>query len=1100
MASPFRSHPRIAAIVASTIAAGAVTPTLSVHAQPARTIAQPATAATAPLIAPSVYASLPWRYIGPEGNRFTSAVSIPGDPSTYYVGAASGGIYKTTDGGVNWSAIFDDQPVQSIGALAIAKSDPNIVWAGTGEAHIRSHISIGQGVYKSLDAGKTWSLMGLEKTGRIARMVVHPTDPNIVLACALGTAYGPQPERGVFRSTDGGATWTKTLFVDEKTGCSDLAMDPRNPRVMFAGMWQIEIHTWGRESGGPGSGLFVTRDGGVTWKRLQGRGLPTKPVGKVALAIAPSNPDRIFALIETGDGVPWNGEATESGQLWRSDDGGDNWQLINRDRNVMGRAHYYSRSVVNPDNENELYFLTASFAKSIDGGRTLTTLARNEAPGGDHHDMWIDPTNGQRMIVAHDQGLSISTNRGKTWFRQRLTNAQIYHVTVDNEIPYNVLGNKQDEPSYRGPSNSRIFGAGGAASANNGVIPRGMWHSVGGGESGWATPDPKNSKLIWSTASGSGMVGGIVVRFEEDRRQFRNVEVWPQQLNGVPADHKYRFVWDAPLQISPHDNNTIYTGSQHVHRTQNGGQSWEVISPDLTLNDKSRQQSSGGLTPDNIGVEYSGVVYGLAESPKTKGEIWAGTNDGQLQVTRDNGATWTNLTKNIPNLPAWGSLRSVVPSRHVAGTTYLTVDFHQENNRDPFVYRTTDYGKTWKSITTGLPRNMISYAKVIAEDPVRKGLLYLGTESAIFVSFDDGDSWQPLQNNLPHAPVSGIVVQEHFSDLVISTYGRGFWIMDDITPLRELTPAALAQPVNFFAPRAAYRFRPITPTSTSYDDPTVGTNPAYGASLTYYLKAPVSGGVSMTIADAKGTVVRSMRGTNTAGLNRVHWDLRYDPSAEFRLFTSPMYAPHIVAGPEGRVAPGTSQLSILAPPGMYTVTLKAGGVEQTQKVEVRKDPNSGGTEGDITTQTAALLALRTQLNTAADAVRRVESVRVQLEAVARTVDDAALKKAGADLGNQLVDAEMQLVDLRQTGGGQDGVRFGSRLVSKMGYLSNGIAASDFRPTDQHDEVRALLGQELTAALRRIDALLGAELERFNTLLRSRSIPNIITPTAKPIGM
>ncbi len=1062
------------------------------------TPAGPPTATAA--IAPEVYGALPWRYIGPEGNRFTSAAGIPGDPSTYYVGAASGGIYKTTDGGVNWSAIFDDQPVQSIGALAIAKSDPNVVWAGTGEAHIRSHISIGQGVYKSLDAGMSWSLMGLEKTGRIARMVIHPTNPEVVLACALGTAYGPQPERGVFRSTDGGATWTKTLFVDEKTGCSDLAMDPRNPRVLFAGMWQIEIHTWGRASGGPGSGLFMSRDGGVTWKRLAGKGLPTKPVGKVALAIAPSNPDRIFALIETGDGVPWNGEATESGQLWRSDDGGENWQLINRDRNVMGRAHYYSRSVVNPDNENELYFLTASFAKSIDGGRTLNTLARSEAPGGDHHDMWIDPTNGYRMIVAHDQGLSISTNRGKTWFRQRLTNAQIYHVTVDNEIPYNVLGNKQDEPSYRGPSNSRIFGGGGAASANNGIIPRGMWHSVGGGESGWATPDPTNSKLIWSTASGSGMVGGIVVRFEEDRRQFRNVEVWPQQLNGVPADHKYRFVWDAPLHISPHDHNTIYTGSQHVHRTRNGGQSWEVISPDLTLNDKSRQQSSGGLTPDNIGVEYSGVVYGLQESPKSKGEIWAGTNDGQLQLSRDDGATWTNLTKNIPNLPAWGSLRSVVPSRHVAGTTYLTVDFHQENNRDPFVYRTTDFGKTWKSITTGLPRNMISYAKVIAEDPVRKGLLYLGTESAIFVSFDDGDTWQPLQNNLPHAPVSGIVVQEHFSDLVISTYGRGFWIMDDITPLRELTPAALAQPVNFFAPRAAYRFRPITPTSTTYDDPTVGQNPAYGASLTYYLKAPVAGGVTMSIADAAGTVVRTMRGSNAAGLNRVHWDLRYDPSSEFRLQTSPMYAAHIAPGPEGRVAPGTSQLSILAPPGMYTVTLRAGTVTQSQKVEVRKDPNSGGTEGDIAAQTTALLALRTQLNTAADAVRRIESVRVQLEAVARTVDDAAIRKASGDLGAQLIDAEMNLVDLRQTGGGQDGVRFGSKLVSKLGYLATGMASGDFRPTDQHDEVRTLLGDQLRSALQRIDALLGTELERFNSLLRTRSIPNIIAPTPKPIGM
>lgn len=1084
---------RATSVVAATSVLTMSTASL-LHAQGAATRA----AATAPIaasIAPDVYKSLPWRFIGPEGNRFTSAVGIPGDPSTYYVGAASGGIYKTTDGGVHWASLFDEQPVQSIGSLAIAKSDPNVVWAGTGEAHIRSHISIGQGVYRTLDAGKSWSLMGLEKTGRIGRVVIHPTNPDIVMVCALGTAYGPQPERGIFRTTDGGTTWTKTLFVDENTGCSDIVMDPRNPRIVYAGMWQLVIHTWGRESGGPGSGLFMSRDGGMTWKRQTGRGLPTKPVGKVTLAIAPSNPDRVFALIETGDGVPWKGEATESGQLWRTDDAGDSWRMITADRNAMGRAHYYSRMAVSTDNENETYFLTASFSKSIDGGRTITVLTRGDAPGGDHHDIWIDPTNASRMIVAHDQGVSISTTRGKTWFRQRLNNAQIYHVTVDNEIPYNVLGNKQDEPSYRGPSNSRLEGFGGG-----GVIPRAMWHSVGGGESGWATPDPTNSKLIWSTASGSGMVGGIVVRFEEDRRQFRNVEVWPQQLNGPPADLKYRFVWDAPLLISPHDHNTLYTGSQYVHRTQDGGQSWQVISPDLTLNDKSKMQSSGGLTADNIGVEYSGVVYGIAESPRDKGAIWAGTNDGQLQLTRDNGATWTNLTKNIPGLPVWGSFRSIVPSKYDASTTYITVDFHQENNRDPFVYRTTDYGKTWRAITNGLPRNMVSYAKIIHEDPVRKGLLYLGTESAIYVSFDDGDSWQPLQNNLPHAPVSGIVVQEHFNDLVISTYGRGFWIMDDITPLRELSAATMAKPVNFFAPRAAYRFRPITAPSTTYDDPTVGDNPKYGASLTYYLKTAVTGPVTLTVTDAKGVFVRTLSGSNAAGLNRMYWDLRYEPSAEVRLRTAPMYAPELAPSPDGRVAPGTNQLSILAPPGTYTVTLRAGGVEQSQKLEVRKDPNSGGTEGDIAAQTAALLALRTSLNQAADAVHRVESVRVQLDAIVRTVDDAALRKASVDLGAKLVEAEMDIVDLRQTGTGQDGVRFGSKLISKLGYLSGGIAASDYKPTNQHDEVRTILVEELRKDLQRIDGLLGAELDRLNALLKSRSVPNVIVPTPKPIGL
>ena len=1054
-------------------------------------LAQTATAAAT--IPSSIFGQLHWRTIGPEGNRFTSAVGIPGDPLTYYVGAASGGIWKTTDGGVHWTSIFDAYPVQSIGSLAIARSDPNVVWAGTGEAHIRSHISIGQGIYKSLDAGRTWTLMGLEKTGRIARVVVHPTNPDVVLACALGTAYGPQQERGVYRTTDGGATWTRVLFVDENTGCSDLAMDARNPRVLFAGMWQIEIRTWGRTSGGPGGGLFISRDGGVSWTRQVGHGLPLKPVGKVALGLSASNPDRVFVMMETGDGVPWEGKETESGQLWRSDDNGAEWTMVSRDRNAMGRAHYYSRMAVATDDPDEAYFLTASFARTIDGGATITVLQRSEAPGGDHHDIWIDPTNAARMIVAHDQGLSISQNRGKTWFRQRLSNAQIYHVTVDNEIPYNVLGNKQDEPSYRGPSNSRVQGFGGDAG-----ISRGMWHSVGGGESGWATPDPTNSKLIWSTASGSGMVGGIVVRFEEDRRQFRNVEVWPQQSNGPAEGVKYRFVWDAPLLISPHDHNTLYTGSQHVHRTTDGGQSWQVVSPDLTLADRSRMGSSGGLTPDNIGVEYAGVVYGIAESPITKGTIWVGTNDGQVQLTRDNGATWTNLTRNIIGLPVWGSVRSIAASRYDAATAYLTVDFHQMNNRDPFIYRTTDYGRTWKLIVNGIPKSNLSYARMILEDPVRRGLLYAGTENAIYVSFDAGDTWQPLQNDLPRAPVSGIVVQEHFSDLVISTYGRGFWIMDDITPLRNVTPAVLASEVALLPIRDAYRFRPITAPSTTYDDPTTGENPRYGASINYWLKSPVTGGVQAAILDDKGAVIRTITGTNVAGVNRIYWDLPHEPTTEVRLLTSPMYADHIVPGPQGRAAPGTSRLSILAAPGKYSVRITAGAVEQSQPLLVRKDPNSGATEAEIAEQNRAMVAIGRDLNAAADAVQRVESARVQLDGIIRAVDDSTVRRAARTLAQQLVALEMNLVDLRQTGQGQDGVRFGSKLIAKLGYLANGMSASDHKPTDQHGEVQVLLNTELRAQLSALDALLNKELAAFNELLKQRGVPNVLVRPRGPV--
>ena len=1034
---------------------------------------------------PDTYSALRWRYIGPEGNRFSAAAGIPGDPSTYYVGAASGGIYKTTDGGVHWQAIFDGHPVQSIGALAVSVSDPNVVWAGTGEGKIRSHISLGQGIYKSTDAGRSWTLMGLEQTGRIPRLVIDPGNPDVVLACALGHAYGPQPERGVFRTADGGKTWTKTLFVDENTGCSDIAMDPHNPRILFAGMWQLEIHTWGRTSGGPGSGLYTSHDGGVTWKKLAGHGLPTRPVGKVAVAISHSNPDRVYALIETGDGIPWEGKATDAGQVFRSDDGGETWRVVSYDHLAMGRPHYYSRMAVAPDDQDEAYFLTASFAKTLDGAETLTQLRRDEAPGGDHHDIWIDPTDANRMIVAHDQGLSISTTRGRTWFKQRLTNAQMYHVTVDNANPYNVLGNKQDEPTYRGPSNSLLA---------NGIIPRAMWHAVGGGESGFATPDPTDPNIVWSSASGSGMVGGIVVRFDEARRQFRNVEVWPDQSNGPAEGVKYRFVWDAPLLISPHDHNTVYTGSQHVHRTTNGGQSWEVISPDLTLNDRSRMGSSGGLTGDNIGVEYAGVVHGLAESPKERGLIWAGTNDGLLHLTRDGGKTWTNVTKNLPNLPAWGSFRSIVASRHDAGTAYVVADFHQVNNRDPFIYKTTDYGRTFRAITNGIPKSMLSYARAICEDPVRRGLLYAGTENAIYVSFDDGENWQPLQTNLPAAPVSWITVQEHFNDLVISTYGRGFWILDDIGPLQQMTPQVLAADAHLFTVRPAYRYRFITAPSTPYDDPTVGANPEYGASINYHLKAAAAGPVTLTVLDAQGEVVRTLKGTGRAGLNRIYWDLRGEPSNEIRMRTNPLVpAPQVRLGPEGWRAPagGGASITILQPPGTYTVKLAVGGRELTQPVVVRKDPNGAGTEADIEAQTKLLVELRRDLNTAVDLLNRIEMVRSQIESLGRVVADAEVTKGGAALNQKLIDLEMQLIDLRITGA-QDGIRFAAKLVSRFGYLANGMSNADFTPTDQQLEVQKLLAERLRGRVADFDAIAAGDLAAFNQILRARNIPNIVS--------
>ncbi len=791
----------------------------------------------APQISSEQLSQLRYRYIGPVGNRVIAAAGIPGDSNVYYAGAASGGIFKSTDGGVHWDPIFDGEPVSSIGSLAIAPSDSNVIWAGTGETFIRSHISVGAGIYKSSDAGKTWSLMGLEKTGRIGRVVIDPRNPEIVLACALGHAYGPQPERGVFRTLDGGKSWEQVLAVDQDTGCSDLAMDPNNPRILFAGMWQLEMHTWNRTSGGPGSGVYKSTDGGATWKRLSGHGLPTPPVGKIAVAIA-RRTSRIYTMIETGDGGPWDGKPTQKGQLWKSDDGGDRWELMSADRQLQGRAAYYTRCAVSPDNENEVYFLSAAFSRTLDAGRTLTNTAA--LPGGDNHDMWIDPTNGDRLLVANDSGFSVSVNRGRTWNRIQLPIAQMYHVTVDNQIPYNVYGNKQDGTSYRGPSNSlagggRGFGGGeeappapGAAPAEaaggrGAVIPRSAWHQVTGGESGFATPDPVDSNIIWSSASGSGSVGGIVTVFDERTRQARNVEIWPEQTSGAPAaELKFRFNWEFPIAISPHDHNRVYAGSQYVHVTADGGNSWKLISPDLTRNDKSRQQFSGGLTGDNIGVEYAGVVFAIAESPKEAGVMWAGTNDGLIQITRDGGKSWSNVTANIQGLPEWGTVSNIEASRFNAGTAYISVDFHQVNNRDPFLYKTNDYGKNWTAITNGIPHGMLSYTHCIREDPARRGLLFAGIENGAYVSFDDGADWQPLQGNLPHAPVYWIAIQEHFHDLILATYGRGFWILDDLTTLEQLTPQVVGSDAYLFAPRDTYRFRTAVQQESMPYDPTAG--------------------------------------------------------------------------------------------------------------------------------------------------------------------------------------------------------------------------------------------------------------------------------------
>jgi hypothetical protein len=865
-------------------------------------------------------------------------------------------------------------------------------------------------------------------------------------------------------------------------------MDPNNAQVLFAGMWPLEIHTWGRESGGPGSGLFKSRDGGATWTQVSGHGLPTRMTGKWALAMAKSNSKRIYALIETGDGVPLRGQETDRGKLWRSDDGGENWRLVSYDRSMGGRTHYYFHVAVAPDNENEAYFLTAGFAVSQDGGETLRAAGFGRSPGGDNHDIWIDPTDANRMAVANDGGVSLSINRGLTWQRIQLPNAQMYHVTVDDRIPYYVYGNKQDGPSYRGPS--RTTGGGFGA----GSIPRSAWHGVAGGESGWATPDPADPNIIWSSASGSGSIGGIVERYDLRTGQARNVEVWPDQVNGTPAaDLKYRFVWTFPLTFSPHNPKKLYVGSQYVHVTTDGGNSWQIISPDLTTNDKSKQGFSGGLTGDNIGVEYAPVVFAIAESPKEAGVIWAGTSDGLVQISRDGGKNWTNVTRNIPNMLSWGTVSNIEPSRYHAGTAYLTVDGHQVNNRDPWVFKTNDYGRTWKKITNGIPVSMLSYAHCVREDPVRQGLLYLGTEGGLYVSYNDGENWQPLQNNMPNAPVYWMVVQERFKDLVVATYGRGFWILDDITPLHQMTPAIQDSAAHLFKPRDAYRFRGMVVPYASSDDQTIGQNPPYGASINYYLKAAPKAEPTIKVVDAKGTTVQTIRGTRNAGFNRVWWNLRTEQSKEVRLRTSPAYAPEIKLNNDGwRALPEGGRMTILVPPGTYTVKLSVDGQEFSQPLTVLKDPNNTATEADILQQTTMLFEIRKDLESAADMINQIETIRGQLDKLRQTGGDASIKTAADDLEKKLTDIEDHLIQRKFTGQGQDTVRWPPKLISKINYLGNGVAGGDNPPTTQHREVHAMFKTQLADLRKRLDAVVGTDLTNFNRMLREKNISSTIS--------
>ena len=1080
--------------------------------------------------------SFRFRAMGPGvGNRISAAVGIPGDPSIYYVGAASGGVWKSINGGNTWSPIFDSQPVAAIGALAIAPSDHKTIWAGTGEAWaIRDSDMMGDGIYKSTDAGATWTHMGLDETGRIGRIIVNPTNPDIVFACALGRLTGPQQERGVYRTTNGGKTWERVLFADANTGCSGLAMDEHNPRVLFAGMWQVEMHTYGMYSGGPSSGVYVSRDGGSKWTRIEGHGMPKSPVGKIDVAIAPTNLSRVYALIQTAD----------QGSLWRSDDGGENWAVTSWARALIGRAGYYIRLAVSPANENEVLVANSSFHLSTDGGKTFRTVPW----GGDTHDIWIDPTNANRILVTHDGGMYMTSDHGRTSMRISLPIGQIYHVAVDNDVPYKIYGNMQDDGTMRGPSNSPEtsafvgFGGGGGAGGGGGPAASGRpapggapaapanppagganapspaaappeggfggggggfgggrggastWdHGLGGCESGFTLPDPTDPNIVWATC-----YGNEVTRYDYSTKLARSVSPWLHTLDSEPDKAKYRCHWTPPMAIDPFDHNTVYYGCQVIFRTSNGGTSWSVISPDLSTQDPKRNVSSGGIVGDNLGQFYGEVVFSIAPSEVQKGLIWAGTNDGKIWYTRDAGGHWNDVTKNLKDVPPLGIISKIEPSHFDAGTAYIAVDLHLMDNRDPYVYKTTDFGQTWTKISGGLPKGPLAYARVVAENPNRKGMLFAGTGNALYYSTDDGGNWKQLKDGLPAAPVSWIVVQKNYNDLVVSTYGRGFYILEDISPLEDSSPATGAS-VKFYPPRSTYRLLR-----------------GARALFTYSQKAPAKEAAKVEILDSKGAVVREIRGgTGQAGINRIGWDLHYEAPRLVALRTTPPENPHIWEEPRFQNATtrpvlhwGIQQAEVgpIAAPGKYTARLTVDGQSFTQPLEILRPPNSHGSDNDLQSSVRLQVKVRDDISAVSDMVNQIEWMRKQVEDSGKSAQgkEALLKSMDA-LDRKMQDVEYKLITREDALSDDKYFTTQYKLYLQLIWLNGEIGtgggdvagSADYGPTETAMSMVFGLEKELDAVRAEYKNLMEKDVPAFNSSLSGSGVNPVLTTAPPP---
>ena len=968
---------------------------------------------------PSLFSGLHWRGIGPfRGGRALAVAGVSGEPGVFYFGAAAGGVWKTQDSGARWKPVFDSQPISSIGAIAVAPSNHNIVYVGTGEGALRGNITFGDGIYKSEDAGKSWKNIGLHDTRQIGALIVDPKNPDIVLVAALGHAFGSNEARGIFRSIDGGKTWTKTLYKDKDTGAIDVVFDPNDSSIVYAALWQVRRQPWNFSSGGPGSGLYRSTDGGATWKQLEGNGLPSGILGRIDVAPSAADPKRVYAMIEAKDGG-----------LYRSDDAGTHWQLVTQDGRLRQRAWYFSKIYADPKSKDIVYALNTGMLRSKDGGKTFDLV---NATHGDHHGLWIDPADPRRLINANDGGASVSLDGGDTWSTQNnQPTAQFYHVAVDNRFPYWVYGAQQDN------SNLAV-----ASYDDEGVIGPRDFYPAGGGECGFVLPDPRDALTIISDSENS------IGLYNKHVEQVQDISAWPVDNSGHPASElAHRFNWTSPMMLSPHDPDALYVGSEVVWKTIDHGKNWKIISPDLTRNDKSKQGASGGpLTKDITSVEYYDTIFALAESPLAKGMLWAGTDDGVVQISNNDGGHWDKVTPR--EMPEWGSVDMIEPSHFDASTAYIAVDRHKLDDTKPYAFKTTDAGKSWTAITGGLPQGAV--VRAVREDPAKRGLLYAGTELGVFVSFDDGGHWQKLQLNLPATPIHDLLVKN--DNLVVATHGRSFWILDDLTPLRQVADAG--GDVTLYKPQTALRLH--YPDEVDTRRP-VGENPPAGALIDYVLKTKAAGEVTVDITDSDGKPVRHLSSTHTdkgeqppewpdrivpndkipahAGMNRLVWDLR---------MADPVQIP-------GAFYSGSEPRGPLVLPGNYQVKLTVSGNSYTQPLTVAVDPRVAGSEEAIREKTVLAVAALKDIDALHRAVNEIRAERPKLAA------------AKSPLLTSLDPIEQDLIQVNMKGS-EANLAFPGKLNELYASFAGSQDDADTAPTTQHqamfNELHAQLETEL----------------------------------------